>query len=398
MFASIIHEASYRKVQHFLYERLPESKDLHHVDGRTAFMLIWGSAVVVVEVGAMDATEAVVTVRSEVVTGCSQDHGLLQELLVANASQSLASFALGAPGVILLQHAMLGSTLNREELWRSLEAIGSIADRMDDALIAKYGGETSVARLAKTGPAVTERPELRGWLEARGVKVTDAGSAGNAPLDALAARLGRDQHLLEPLLAGIRYGLRSHGRFTVSLKNAPPEQINAVTNVARLLQQNTLLARSRYSKEEKLLFGAVAQDNAAIRQFFDGGWLEGYARVATQTELHRCRRQGEDVEVLGNVKGRLHTFDLEFDVIARLGDRVVWVECKTGGYAESVGKYSKIGGALKIPSAARLLVLSSITPEVAANLKAIHGITAVAPSGLPEAIRAAVQGQAAVGH
>lgn len=47
-FSRIIPEASYKKVQHFLYERLSPERDVHNVQGKSAFMILRASDAVVV--------------------------------------------------------------------------------------------------------------------------------------------------------------------------------------------------------------------------------------------------------------------------------------------------------------------------------------------------------------
>ncbi|MEQ8168933.1 MAG: hypothetical protein ABRQ38_08560 [Candidatus Eremiobacterota bacterium] len=88
--------------------------------------------------------EAIVLCRAAVVKGARLDEPLLYNLLRMNNKNVLGRFSIDEDGYILLDHVLLGSTLDEKELITSIVHIGVIADEMDDLIIEEYGGITAV--------------------------------------------------------------------------------------------------------------------------------------------------------------------------------------------------------------------------------------------------------------
>jgi hypothetical protein len=74
---------------------------------------------------------------------------LMAFLLVQNASKMI----FGAFGIyldsrrVLLEHSIIGSTCDRNELAISMTSVAETADRYDDAIIEKFGGKSAVAKV-----------------------------------------------------------------------------------------------------------------------------------------------------------------------------------------------------------------------------------------------------------
>jgi hypothetical protein len=88
--------------------------------------------------------EAIVVCRAAVVKGARLDEPLLYNLLRMNNKNVFGRFSIDEDGYILLDHVLLGSTLDEKELITSIVHIGVIADEMDDRIIEEYGGITAV--------------------------------------------------------------------------------------------------------------------------------------------------------------------------------------------------------------------------------------------------------------
>ena len=78
------------------------------------------------------------------VKGARLDKPLLYNLLRMNNKNVFGRFSIDEDGYILLDHVLLGSTLEEKEFITSIFHVGVIADEMDDIIIEEYGGLTAV--------------------------------------------------------------------------------------------------------------------------------------------------------------------------------------------------------------------------------------------------------------
>ena len=74
----------------------------------------------------------------------------MQYLLGESFDLRLGTFGMDPPGDIFLQHSIAGSTGDKESSKASAMAIVHYADKADDEIIAKFGGQRVIDR-AKTG-------------------------------------------------------------------------------------------------------------------------------------------------------------------------------------------------------------------------------------------------------
>lgn len=105
-----------------------------------------GSALVSIRILPFDQ-DAIVEIGANVVEGANLTAEILRELLELNHSLVFGKFGVGPNGVITLQHALFGSTLDRPELVTAVKAVARAADEWDDKIVAKAGGRTALARL-----------------------------------------------------------------------------------------------------------------------------------------------------------------------------------------------------------------------------------------------------------
>ena len=88
--------------------------------------------------------EAIVLCRAAVVKGARLDEDLMYNLLRMNNKNVFGRFSIDEDGYVLLDHILLGSTLDEKELITSIVHVGVIADEMDDKIIEEHGGLTAV--------------------------------------------------------------------------------------------------------------------------------------------------------------------------------------------------------------------------------------------------------------
>jgi len=109
------------------------------------FTIKHGSTVIHIFIQDYGDTETLVKCRAYVVNGAELTHSLLKKLLLMNSEDlRFGKFGIDKNGYIVLDHVMLGSTLDKEELVCAVKEIGMMADELDDMLVKHYGGKTSI--------------------------------------------------------------------------------------------------------------------------------------------------------------------------------------------------------------------------------------------------------------
>lgn len=105
-----------------------------------AFTVHYGSAFVNVSVDAWGDDDAVVTARSWVVTEVEMVPELMHFLLRENNDFRFGAFGIDDDEDIFFEHAIVGSTCQKEELKASIMAVLRTADDYDDQITSRWGG------------------------------------------------------------------------------------------------------------------------------------------------------------------------------------------------------------------------------------------------------------------
>lgn len=115
-------------------------------DARPVFMARHGSTIMYVSVGALGDGEAAITVGANVVAGAQITPELMAHLLTYNNGSLFGAFGINPKdGTITFDHSIIGSTCDQKELGTSMAYVSATADRLDDELIAKFGGKSAIA-------------------------------------------------------------------------------------------------------------------------------------------------------------------------------------------------------------------------------------------------------------
>lgn len=84
--------------------------------------------------------DATITARAYVVSGAELTQELLLFLLRENDTMRFGSFGVDEAGDIIFQHAIVGSTCDKNELQATVVSVVTTADRYDDQIVEKWGG------------------------------------------------------------------------------------------------------------------------------------------------------------------------------------------------------------------------------------------------------------------
>ena len=108
------------------------------------FGVMVGSAFAQTAIHPFEENEALVCTRAYVVKGVELSYALYDYLLRENHEVLFGGFGVNPSGDVFFQHAILGSTCDKPELEASVMAVASLADRYDDEIMLRWGGERAI--------------------------------------------------------------------------------------------------------------------------------------------------------------------------------------------------------------------------------------------------------------
>src|SRR5437870_5365133 len=111
-----------------------------------SFAIYVGSAYASCAVVPWGDDDSTVTTRSWVVTKVELTQDLLQFLLRENDMMRFGAFGLDSDNDIFFEHTIVGSSCDKNELKASVMAVVMTADRYDDQITSKWGGQRAVDR------------------------------------------------------------------------------------------------------------------------------------------------------------------------------------------------------------------------------------------------------------
>jgi len=226
---------------------------------------------------------------------------------------------------------------------------------------------------------------LQQWFAAQHIEaqIDPANVDTSGFFDDAALRLGDNYALFGELIDRLRYAYRkSHGWVNLELARLPQKDAQAVNQLCRNLYEHTFFARYHYQKPEKIV-RLTLQTAPAIRQFFDGGWLEWYALVCL---LEHARDRGAGFSYARGVKVVFPNEDLhELDVVCLPeGQPPICIECKSGEFRRDIDKYLRLRKRLNIDRSRFLILSTDLTQEQAAGLSAMYDLGFVSLQTLRE--------------
>ena len=143
-FANETQQVVYGRVRAFIEDLFGELAVYR--DDAPAFAVAAGSAVAHVHVLPWTDEGAIVTTRAFVVSGATLNDDLMRWMLERNAEALWGAFGVDEDGEIVIDHSINGPTCDKEDLRASVLGVIFSADRYDDEIVARWGGERALDR------------------------------------------------------------------------------------------------------------------------------------------------------------------------------------------------------------------------------------------------------------
>ena len=217
------------------------------------------------------------------------------------------------------------------------------------------------------------------WLKARHIQASFDYAKVNLSgyFDEAAQQFGDDYEFLGELLNRVQWSYRkSHTGLNIEVAGLDQKKGQALQRFCRDLYNHTLFSRYQYQKPEKIIRLGL-QPATAVRQFFEGEWLEWYALV----EVLNLAKQ-RPATPLSVARGVKVTFPIEvlqeIDVLGMLmGQQPFCIECKSGEFRRDIDKLLRIRKKLNLPKTHFIVCATDLTDEQAASLNAMYELSFV---------------------
>lgn len=219
---------------------------------------------------------------------------------------------------------------------------------------------------------------LQAWFQARQIEARfDYAQVDTSGFfDDAAAMIGDGYALFGELMERVCFAYRkSHSNVNLELGQLSQKDAQAINQLCRQFYSHTLFARYHYQKPEKIV-RLTLQSAPAVRQFFDGGWLEWYAFIEV---LKQARERDRAFSCARGVKVVFQNEDLhELDVVCLPnGQPPIVIECKSGEFRRDIDKYLRLRKRLGIARNRFIICATDLTPEQASSLSAMYELTFV---------------------
>lgn len=268
-------------------------------------------------------------------------------------------------------------------VWRELEAFKA---QQDDAQAdASADEQPGMPDAARTDLATEQQhAPLQVWLKSRHIDASFDFNKVNTSgyFDEAAQKFGEDYAFLGELLRRVQWSYRkSHTGLNIEIADLDQKQGQALQRFCRDLYNHTLFARYQYQKPEKVLRIGL-QSAPAVRQFFEGEWLEWWA--LGEVLKWAAQHTQTPLSVARGVKVTFPNEDLhEIDVMGMLmGQLPFCIECKSGEFRRDIDKLLRIRKKLGLSKERFIVCATDLDDAQAASLSAMYEMSFVTLQGL----------------
>lgn len=230
------------------------------------------------------------------------------------------------------------------------------------------GGQFSVKKLEG----------LARYLQRRGVEIVSIPDESDLDprVSQLAAFLGKYLSYVLPFYDSLKATLNEGEEFSYSMAGLHSRDVTHTLNFCRMLQEVDFLASYTYRRAPHCKIVARVNRTPTAINFLTGGWLEHFIRdkVVSILTTHPATL---DLPYAFMKNPRIilpGEEDFELDLLLSIGERIFWIEAKTGEYMDFLPKYSRVSKVLGLNRNTSMLV-SVDTLAPADNLSARYELS-----------------------
>ena len=201
--------------------------------------------------------------------------------------------------------------------------------------------------------------------------------------DEVAEAIGGNLSLLKEVVERIRWSQqKEHASTTIQLDKKTPAEAKAISAFCQQLYDFSFVAKCFHNKPENNV-RLILQTAPAIRNFFNGEWLEWHAlmsclRYAKERNRRFSCSRGLNIELSNGEPYELDVFML-ID-----GKTPICIECKSGEYRQNIDRYLALRKRLGIEARQFVMCVAGLSDENAKALSAMYDLAFVNERSLAE--------------
>ncbi|MFK5955570.1 MAG: hypothetical protein QM477_03895 [Planctomycetota bacterium] len=161
----------------------------------------------------------------------------------------------------------------------------------------------------------------------------------NEAFEHLARHLGTHFDLLAEFYEKVKRCVATGRGQRIDIDGYSQASRSAAVQFGTLLHRHGMLKDFYYHRSPKRQLRVIPTKDGQIGQFLTGGWLEIYVFAVLAKRL-RASMEPDKFQLLANVKGMLEDGrEFEADLMAAVGDKFFWLECKTGNWQDYSARF-----------------------------------------------------------
>lgn len=201
--------------------------------------------------------------------------------------------------------------------------------------------------------------------------------------DEIAEAIGGNLPVLGEVVERIRWSQqKDHASLTLHLDKKSPADAAALVRFCQQLYDSSLVAKCFHNKPENNI-RLILQKASAVREFFNGEWLEWHALM---TGLRYAKERGRRVSCARGLEIALAGEDrYELDVFLLIdGTQAICIECKSGEFRTQIDRYLALRKRLGIDGKHFVMCIAGLSDDETKAFSAMYGLSFVKERGLAE--------------
>lgn len=223
------------------------------------------------------------------------------------------------------------------------------------------------------------------WFHKKQIKVQAdmRGVDTSGFFDEVAEAIGGNLELFKEVVERIRWSQqKEHSSATIRLDKRSPEEARALSGFCQQLYDFSFVAKCFHNKPENNI-RLILQTAPAIRQFFNGEWLEWHALMSC---LRYAKERGRRFSCARGLEISLANDDrYELDVFMLIdGNTPICIECKSGEFRQNIDRYLALRKRLGINGRNFVMCIAGLSDENAKAFSAMYDLAFVNERSLAE--------------
>ena len=221
------------------------------------------------------------------------------------------------------------------------------------------------------------------WFHKKQIKVSAnlRGVDTSGFFDEVAEAIGGDLVLFKEVVDRIRWSQqKEHNSTLIHLDKRTPEQAKALSHFCQQLYDYSFVAKCFFNKPENNI-RLVLQTAPAIRQFFNGEWLEWHAlmsslRYAKERQRRFSCARGLELALVNGDRYEVDVFMLVD------GEMPICIECKSGEFRQNIDRYLALKKRLGLEARQFVMCIAGLEDDKAKAYSAMYELSFVNEQGL----------------